>query len=380
MRRKWSGSSAIAMLAALGLVAGLVGGVACTSLPTRAGSLGASGAPIEVAGLTSWLNSGPLTIASLRAKKRVVLIDFWTYSCINCQRTLPYVKQWNDRYAKAGLTIIGVHTPEFDFEHDPANVKRAVEAAGITYPVALDNDMQTWTAFNNNAWPAKYLIGADGRVRYTHFGEGDYDVTERAIRDALTAAGHDVTSIPTGGLVAPKLDPYATTITRELYGGYARNYDTRGAYAAQRDYYSGPNQTHDYTDITGERAKDVFYLQGAWRDEADAVVHARTTTNLEDYLVFRFFARSVNIVMRPVASGTPYDVIVELSGKPLRRDQAGPDVHFDASGRSLVTVVEPRMYAVVILPELGDEDLTLRSNSPDFSMYGVAFGAYTSGS
>ena len=346
MRRTAQRLRSVALLAVL-LAFALVAGSGCLgrSAPGVPAVLGGPSG-VEFAGLTDWTNSEPLTLAAQREQRRVVLVDFWTYTCVNCIRTLPYLKQWQDRYASVGLTIVGVHAPEFDFEHDPANVRRAVEAEGI---------------------------------RYTHFGEGDYDATERAIRAALTDAGRDVSAIPTGGLAAPERDTGAT-ITRELYGGYERNFDTRGVYAAQRAYYGGPDQTHDYTDVTGQRDKDVWYLQGTWRGEREAIVHARATTSLEDYLAFRFIARSVNVVMQPRTPGTPYEVVVELDGWPLKREEAGTDVRFDAAGRSLVTVDLPKMYGLVILPTLGDHELKLRSNSPDFAMYAVTFGAYTSGS
>ena len=385
---------ALALLTVTAALTVAMGLTACT-LPRGASGLsgGAPGHPApEFAGLTDWMNSEPRTLAALRAERRVVLVDFWTYTCVNCIRTLPYLKQWHERYASAGLTIIGVHAPEFDFERDRDNVRRAVEANGIRYPVALDNDMKTWAAFQNNAWPAKYLVSADGQIRFTHIGEGDYAGTERAIREALTAAGHDVAAIPSGGLPEPTRDPKATRITRELYGGYERSYTTRGVYAAQREYYSGPDETHDYTDIASrrdqptqreqreQRDQDVWYVQGRWRNEREAIVHARETTTLEDYLAFRFVARSVNAVMQPRVRGVSYEVVVEIDGRPLKREEAGVDVQFDQAGRSVVAVREPRMYSLVILTALGDHELKMRSNSPDFAMYAITFGIYTAGS
>ena len=373
------------MLAVVALVVGVL--LAAASLTDRvstrsllggfAGPLSGGRAP-EVEGLTNWLNAEPTTIAAQREQRRVVLIDFWTYTCVNCIRTLPHLKQWHDRYAPVGLTIIGVHAPEFDFEHDPANVRRAVEANGIKYPVASDNDMRTWGAFSNNAWPAKYLVGADRQVRYVHIGEGDYDETERAIREALTAAGRDVSAIPTGGLPEPERDPNATRITRELYGGTERNYATRGSYAAQSEYYAGQNKVVDYSDA-GARGNDVWYLQGRWRNERHAIVHARTTQNLDDYLAFRFTARSVNAVMHPGPNGASYDVVVEIDGRPLARNEAGSDIRFDAAGRSIVTVSEPRMYSLALLPAVGDHELKMRSNSDAFSMYAITFGINVEG-
>lgn len=370
-------SALAAMLVTLVLAAGLV---ACTPQPggVLGGLLPGHPAP-ELVGLTDWQNSPPLTLASLREQKRVVLIDFWTYTCVNCIRTLPYLRQWHERYASAGLTIIGVHAPEFDFEKDPANVKRAVEADGIKWPIAQDNEMKTWDAFNNNAWPAKYLITAEGQIPYTHIGEGAYDQTEQQIRAALTAAGHDVSKIASGGLPEPTRDPKATMITRELYGGFERNYQTRGAYAAQKEYYDGGGESRDYIDPKGARADNVWYLQGRWRAEREAIAHARETQNLEDYLAFRFTARSVNVVMQPRTPGASYVVVVEIDGRPLRRQEAGADVTFDAQGRSIVTVDTAKMYSIMILPALGVHEAKLRSNSADFAMYAVTFGINTSG-
>lgn len=168
----------------------------------------------EFTGLIGWLNSEPLTIASLREQHRVVLIDFWTYTCINCKHTLPYVRAWDEKYRAAGLTIVGVHTPEFDFEKIPENVAAAVLDERLEYPVAIDSERATWRAWENHVWPAKYLVGADGVVRYMHFGEGRYDETEQAIRDALTAAGSDVSGIPFGGTAARPVAPSAALVAQ----------------------------------------------------------------------------------------------------------------------------------------------------------------------
>ena len=142
----------------------------------------------DLSGATAWINSPPLTLASLRGK--VVLIDFWTYSCINCLRTLPYIEAWNEKYKNSGLVIIGVHTPEFAFEKDESNVRKAVKDLGIVYPVAMDNNYQIWRSFNNEYWPAHYFIDAVGRIRFHHFGEGGYDESEQWIRTLLAEANH----------------------------------------------------------------------------------------------------------------------------------------------------------------------------------------------
>ena len=164
----------------------------------------------EIKGIKAWINSEPLTIEEFRGK--VVLVDFWTYSCVNCIRTFPYLREWNAKYADDGLVIIGVHSPEFEFEKDYSNVLRATQDNGITWPVAQDNDFETWQNYSNRFWPAKYLIDKEGVIRYTHFGEGAYDETEKQIRDLLIDAGADrpigflrrITQRPGGG---PELHP-----------------------------------------------------------------------------------------------------------------------------------------------------------------------------
>ncbi|MBM3139445.1 MAG: redoxin domain-containing protein [Chloroflexi bacterium] len=331
----------------------------------------------ELRGLGRWYNSPPLTLDGLAADRRVVLIDFWTYTCVNCLRTLPFLKSWHEKYGSRGLTIIGVHSPEFDFERREENVAAAVARDGIRYAVVHDDEMETWRAFRNRVWPAKYLLDPHGFVRFVHFGEGEYDATERQIRDALVDNGWDLSGVAPGGPTPPRVDPKARSITRELYGGYGRNYLRSGLYAGQEEYYLGPDRNATYRD-EGVRQHHRWYLEGVWRNEREAVVHARETRELEDYIVFRFQARSVNVVMHP-AMGRPYDVYVELDGKQLTREQAGADVFFDERGRSLVRVTEPRMYAVVELRATGDRELRLRSDAEGFSMYAVTFGNYEGG-
>jgi thiol-disulfide isomerase/thioredoxin len=331
----------------------------------------------SLTGLTGWLNSEPLTIGELNAKRRVVLIDFWTYTCVNCIRTLPYLKTWHERYADRGLTIIGVHSPEFEFEKVPANVMEAVERFGLEYAVAQDNAMATWRAFNNHYWPAKYLIDAGGGVAFQHFGEGEYLETEREIRRALTAAGWDVEGIPEGGYEVPKQDPKATLVTRELYGGYERNYGFFGSYAGQDLYYRAPNDTVMYQDLD-PHAHNKWYLQGLWRNEAEAIVHARKTEQLEDYIALKFAARSVNVVVQP-EKPVEFEVVVEIDGRPLAPGEAGDDIVFDALGRSTIRVTGPRLYAIVELPAFGIHELKLRSNSDAFAVYAFTFGIYEDG-
>ncbi len=345
----------------------------------RFGGIAEGSAGVEFAGLGQWFNSEPLTLAGLREEGRVVLVDFWTYTCVNCLRTLPFLNDWHEKYADRGLTIVGVHSPEFEFEHRPEHVQAAIRAQGIAYPVAQDNQMQTWAAFHNSVWPAKYLIAPEGIVVYRHFGEGDYDGTEAAIRAALTAAGHDVSDIEPGGIPEPRLDRGVVRITRELYGGYQRSYHPSGVYAAQGEFYVGPDRTTLYVDPGPPREHHRWYAQGEWRNEAEAIVHSRQTGNGQDYIAFQFIARSVNVVMHPSAITGAYDVAIEVDGRALTPESAGADVTFDEAGRSIVHVDEPRMYRVVELPELGEHELRLRMDAEGANMYAVTFGAYTEG-
>jgi thiol-disulfide isomerase/thioredoxin len=332
---------------------------------------------VELTGITGWLNSERLTIAGEIAEGRVVLIDFWTYTCVNCIRTLPFIKAWHERYAEHGLTIIGVHSPEFDFEHSTANVAEAIATRGIEYAVAQDSDFATWRAFDNRFWPAKYLFGGDGEIAYSHFGEGSYEETELAIRRALQAAGHDLSAVEPTAPEPPGLDPTATRQTAELYGGYQRNYTTHGRYAGQPEYYLGPDEVRLYED-DGTRTDSQWYLEGLWLNTSEAIVHARMTEDLSDYLALRFEARSVNVVLSS-AGGEPYDVVVEIDGRPLTAEEAGADIAFDDEGRSILRYDGPRMFGLVELPAHGVHELVLRTDSEDFAMHAFTFGSYTEG-
>ena len=206
---------------------------------------------VEIVGVEEWVNSEPVTIGGHVAQNRVVLIDFWTYTCVNCIRTFPFLVEWNEKYHDRGLRIVGIHAPEFEFEKIKANVEREVEENDLDWAHALDNSMLTWRAFGNRYWPAKYLIGADGELKYSHFGEGEYVETEHKIRDALTEAGYDVSDIPIGTVEFQDRAQNVQEVTRELYGGYDRNYHPRGLYAAQEAYYERADVEVEYVD-TGD--------------------------------------------------------------------------------------------------------------------------------
>ncbi len=337
----------------------------------------------EVKGLGRWFNSEPFTIQEQLEAGNVVLIDFWTYSCINCVRTLPYLRSWHEKYADRGLVILGVHRPEFEFERSAENVAAAIERLDVPWPVAQDNDSRTWREFNNNFWPAKFLFDKRGQVVYSRRGEGDYAGAERAIRKALTEAGHGVSDIPVGTVSNADRDSAQRDQTREMWGGTIRNLSRNNPNwhsAGQDEYYLNPNQDVLYEDTTPaeERQNHKWYVQGLWRGEPEAMVHARETENLEDYFVFIFRARSVNVVLNPPRD-EPFDVYIEIDGRPLTSEEAGPDIVFDDEQRSFIRVSEPRHYEIVQLPAFGQHELKLLSNSANFAIFAFTFGSYLEG-
>ena len=335
----------------------------------------------EFRGISNWINSPPLTMQELRGQ--VVLIDFWTYTCVNCIRTLPYLKEWHAKYADKGLTIVGVHTPEFEFEKVTENVVRSAEEYGLGWPIAQDNDFKTWRDYANRYWPAKYLVDQHGAIRYRHFGEGRYLQTEEWIRDLLEEAGVDLSDVEIGANERPARDDRsrvsdpATKQTREIYGGYRRNTSSPQArYIAHAEYYDGQDQTRSYTDPDVHQ-NQFMYLQGLWTNGSESIRHARETENYEDHIALKFAAITVNAVVNPEGAD-PFDVRVTIDGRPLSEEEAGPDVVV-ADGDSFFTVTEPRMYEVVALHEYGIHELTLSSNSDDFALFAFTFGSYERG-
>ena len=366
--------------------------LACAVLLIALAACGPHRAP-EFRGIDRWVNSPGLTMEQLRGK--VVLIDFWTYSCINCIRTLPYLKDWHDKYSRHGLVIVGVHTPEFDFEKLHENVSEAAETFGVEYPVALDNNYATWNTYGVNAWPTKFLVDQKGELRYGHRGEGGYAETEKAIRDLLREGGADPGSIeprtgPDPDFVdeAYAADP-ARRITRELYAGYNRNDRLPSSafgtlvgqipsYIMHEEYYQQKNADILYRDLyqeTGERFNHFIYLNGLWNNGPESVTHARQTAGFEDYVAIKFFATSVNSVMSAPDSGG-IRVRVTLDGQPLARSQAGQDVEFDQQGNSFVTVDEPRLYGLVKLDAFESHNLELSPRDAGLSLFTFTFGAY----
>jgi cytochrome c biogenesis protein CcdA/thiol-disulfide isomerase/thioredoxin len=304
----------------------------------------------ELTGIDHWINSNPLTMAGLRGK--VVLVDFWTYSCINCIRTLPYVEGWYQKYGPDGFVVIGVHTPEFVFEHDSGNVAAAVARFGITYPVAQDNEYATWTAYSNQYWPADYLIDANGQIRDTHFGEGDYVQTETKIRDLLAEAG-TAAALPTPAASAAA-PPFVNNETPETYLGTARDV----AFAGGGPMSQGSGQ---YT-FPGQLSDDGFALSGTY----DAQEEYITATKAGDKLELSFYARDVYLVM---AADSPVTGSVSVSGGG---GAAGTTEDVSADGS--ITIGTPRLYHLVHLDSAARATVTIIFNAAGARAYAFTFG------
>ncbi|MDO5067218.1 MAG: cytochrome c biogenesis protein DipZ [Propionibacteriaceae bacterium] len=313
------------------------------AIPRRAGEgeiPNPSPAP-ELQGITSWVNSEPVTLAGLRGK--VVLVDFWTYSCINCVRTQPYLNAWYERYRDAGFEIIGVHAPEFAFEKVPENVAKAVADAGIEYPVALDNDFATWRAYSNRYWPAKYLIDAEGKIRWVHFGEGDYDEAEAQIRELLGESGDKAT-------VSDETLQHTPGQSPETYLGTARA-------AGNESGLRGGE--HDYGESADPGGTNRWTLGGSWNTDAESI----TALNDGAQLRYRFSGREMYLVMDGPA-GARVRVEVEGGTTPGGADVVGEYVTIDGA----------RMYRLVQLPEAtGGTTVTLTFDK------GVRANAFTFG-
>lgn len=296
-----------------------------------------------------WFNSPPLTLEELRGK--VVVIDFWTYTCINCIRTLPYIERWHETYKDKGLVIIGVHTPEFEFEKNPENVKKAIKDFGLTYPVMQDNDYETWNAYLNRYWPAKYFIDKNGRVRWTHFGEGAYDESEAMIQKLLAETGADVADMP---IKNPEYRIMART--PELYLGYGR---IQYLASPARIF---PDKPGDYK-IPSVLPLHTFGFGGEW-----AIGQERAAPSKNAALELNFEARDVFLVMRPEGK-VPGRVRVLLDGKPVLPESAGEDVH-----DGLVMVESDRLYRLVKLSQPGKHLLKLEFLDGELELYAFTFG------
>jgi cytochrome c biogenesis protein CcdA/thiol-disulfide isomerase/thioredoxin len=313
----------------------------------------------ELSGATGWLNTPPLTREALRGK--VVMVDFWTYSCINCLRALPYIRAWAAKYQDHGLVVLGVHAPEFAFEKDPANVKKAVESMGVTYPVALDSNLAIWQAFNNQYWPAHYFIDAQGRIRAHHFGEGEYDKSERIIQTLLKEAG--TKDVP-GGIVDPDAKGALAAAdgnnmeSPETYLGYGRgtnfasNTPQPDKIATYKTPYPlGPNQ---------------WGLTGRWTIGEEKSVSAAAGAKI----TFYFHARDLHLVLGPGAGNKPVRFKVTMDGQPL---DAAHGVDTDEAGNG--TVTGQRLYQLIRQQgAIDNHTFSIEFLDPGVEAYAFTFG------
>jgi cytochrome c biogenesis protein CcdA/thiol-disulfide isomerase/thioredoxin len=326
--------------------------------PDQSAALPIEGALPPLAGVTEWLNSAPLTPEAL--KGRVVLIDFWTYSCINCLRAIPYVRAWAEKYKNQGLVVIGVHAPEFAFEKNIKNVRSAVTGLKIDYPVAIDNDYAVWRAFGNEYWPAHYFIDAEGRIRHHHFGEGDYEESERVIQQLIAetgkAVGTDIAAVSASGAeAAPDI---ANVLSPETYIGYDR----------AENFVSPGGVVEGVRHVYGAAAPRLneWALSGDWTiDKEDARLNER-----DGSIVYRFHARDLHLVLGPGPDGAAIRFQVTIDGAAPASSHG---VDIDSDGHGIVT--GQRLYQLIRQPgEIRDHTFEIRFLDPGVQAYAFTFG------
>ena len=331
------------------------------SVALKGSSLPVEGTMPELNGATLWINSPPLTRAQLKGK--VVLVDFWTYSCINCLRSLPYIRAWEQKYKDHGLVVIGVHSPEFAFEKEEANVRKAVKDLSVTYPVAMDNALTIWQAFNNEYWPAHYFIDPEGRIRGHAFGEGDYDKSEKTIQQLLTEAGFK--DVP-GGLVNPGASGAMAAAdlndlqSPETYLGYgkAENFISNTTKDAP-EFYKAPPASD-----ASKWGRNQWGLAGTWTIGAEVA----TLDKPMGQIIYRFHARDLHLVLG--TTGKPVRFRVTIDGKPPGAAH-GADIDADGNG----TVTDQRLYQLLRQSgTVGDHTFAIQFLDPGVKAFAFTFG------
>ncbi len=331
----------------------------------KSAKLPVKGEAPELAGIDGWINSEPLTLEGLRGK--VVLVDFWTYTCINCIRTFPHITAWYEKYKDNGFVLLGVHSPEFRFEKKKENVERTAAENNLDYPIALDNDMKTWNAFANRYWPAKYLIDAEGNIRYTHFGEGRYEETEKAIQQLLLEAGHlsvnEVTEVKEAamGVDIGKIG------TPEIYLGYLRINNL-----GNKDEGVLPGTTHTFSEVKSVE-ENRFYFVGDWKIEREFSEFVGEPASPAGKIIIRYKANKINVVL-DTKDGVAVPLELKLDGEYLIEQNKGADVIMD-NGKSTVNVLSPGFYNLV---DTGEEyewhTLEIIINSSGLQAFAFTFG------
>jgi thiol-disulfide isomerase/thioredoxin len=311
-------------------------------------------------GATGWLNSPPLTAAELRG--HVVLVQFWTYTCINWLRTLPYVRAWAERYQQHGLVVVGVHTPEFDFEHDLDNVRRAAKDLEVDYPVVVDNDYTIWSAFNNHYWPALYLVDAQGQIRHHRFGEGDDEQSEIVLQRLLTDAGAEdidqsLVSVDARGVEAAA--DWDSLWSPENYLGYQRTDNfasSNGAVLETPHVYEAPARLR----------LNHWALTGDWTVKRQAIVLNQAEGRISD----RFHARDLHLVMGPARRDRSVRFRVRIDNQPPGAAHGG-----DLDDRGNGTITDPRLYQLIRQPDsISDRTFEITFLDPGVQAYAFTFG------
>jgi len=316
----------------------------------------------EFSGITSYINTNETKLSELKGK--VILVDFWTYSCINCIRTIPYLVEWNQKYSDKGLVIVGIHSPEFEFEKNINNVKQAVSRFGIKYPVLLDNDHGTWNAFQNSYWPRKYLVDSEGYVRYDHIGEGGYVETENAIRNLLAERsnqqGIEISNLNQTKLNVPGMASvdFNQIKTPELYFGYQYARSQLGNIEG-----FNPEKAVNYT-IPGSNMKpNLIYLQGLWKNNPDSM----ELIGPDGKIMLVYSAKSINIV-----AGGKGEVAVKEDGKDNQTNNPSKGNDVGADGK--LSIDGQRLYNIADHTNYGSHHIEINAKGPGFKIYTFTFG------
>jgi thiol-disulfide isomerase/thioredoxin len=343
----------IVVAAAVSSLVSPPGQASATAGASRLPSLGKAPDFVEI---SAWINSPPLNLSQL--KGRVVLVDFWTYSCINCIREIPYLNAWYAKYGRDGLTVVGVHTPEFQFERNYSNVLAAVKSLGIKYPVALDNNYSTWNVYGNEYWPSEYVIDQNGMIRHTQIGEGDYNETETVIRELLQSAGYSVGSGSVSSSVNATAVNFSKIGTPEIYVGYNT---IRGPIGNPQGF--SPEHVVNYT-IGGALQNNTVYFSGRWYNANDSMIAAGNDSKA--FLIYD--AKAVNIV----AQGNSSTIEVNLDGGNLPMSYLGSDMVLKGNVAS-VDITMARLYNLVDAPSYGWHEIEIMAQ-PGFRLYTFTFG------
>ena len=334
--------------------------------------------PRELVGITNWINSPALSLAELRGK--VVLVVFFSVACDDCIQIQPFIEFWRQKYEDHGLRIVGVHTPQFEFEKQNDVVTKSLKAQGVIHAVGIDHSGATARAFRNPSVPGSYLLDNNGFIRHLRLGPGGYTLMEQEIRHWLENAGSDLSNIPASTQQELEPDPRTYALeddvrrTRDFYLGTSWNDpEAPDPYFRQEEYFLGTNQPHTYID-PGEHENHYVYLHGEWQTGEESISHSRTTDSYKDYIAFKMVGKKVAAVLSN-GDGTGQRVRITLDGAPVPHELAGEDVLYDTDGESYVAVGRPRVYQLVDLPDYASHEVRLWSDSSGLGIYTVTFEA-----